>query len=186
MLLYKPMRLGEPLTIHPATAWGNIPTILLDLIERTKIKTNICLEFGVEYGYSTSALANYFTKVIGVDTFDGDVHSGIKQNHFDYTRDRLSTYPNIELVQSSYQDFILNNTNYYDLIHIDIVHTYQDTFDCGEWSVHHADCVIFHDTESFHDVKSAVTDLASKYNLYFYNFVESCGLGILTKRMTNE
>jgi len=183
MLLYEPIKLHEPLTIQPATAWGKIPTILLDLIERAKLNTNVCLEFGVEYGYSTSALANYFTKVIGVDTFDGDIHSGIKNNHFEQTKQILSIYPNIELVKSTYQDFIVNNENYYDLIHIDIVHTYQDTLDCGEWSIQHADCVIFHDTESFHNVKLAVTDLASKYNLYFYNFVESCGLGILTKRM---
>ena len=49
-------------TQHPS-AWGNIPTIFKDLIERSGIKTEKAIEFGVEFGYSTSALANYFNIV---------------------------------------------------------------------------------------------------------------------------
>ncbi len=52
-----------------ASAWGDIPTILKDIITRFNLKTDKALEFGVEYGYSTTAIANYFDEVIGVDNF---------------------------------------------------------------------------------------------------------------------
>jgi hypothetical protein len=67
----------------------------------------------------------------------------------------------------------------YDFIHVDIVHTFADTFACGLWSANHAKCVAFHDTESFPAVKRAVADIARQTGKTFYNFVESNGLGIL-------
>ena len=164
-----------------ASAWGDIPTILKDIILRFKIKNNLCLEFGVEYGYSTSALSNYFKKIIGVDTFLGDVHTGPTEDHYERTKNELSAFKNIELVKSDFRDFtkIEENNIIYDLIHIDIVHTYSETYECGEWSVLRSPITIFHDTESFEDVKQVCLDLSNKYNLDFYNYPYSNGLGIL-------
>ena len=45
-------------------------------------------------------------------------------------------------------------------------------------SAKHAQCVLFHDTESFPAVKRAVIDLARESGKTFY-FKESFGLGIL-------
>ena len=162
------------------SAWQGLDRIIKDIIIRFDVKLNVALEFGVEYGFSTSAFANYFDKVIGVDTFMGDIHTKNKTYHYESTKNNLEFWSNIDLVESSYQDFIKKEKSKFDLIHIDIVHTYKDTYKCGEWAVKHSDVVLFHDTESFkNDVGKAVKDLAIKYNLKHYNYKDCYGLGIL-------
>ena len=179
MIEYVPKIRDTPKILNVVSAWGDIPTIIKDIIVTFNINPQTALEFGVEYGYSTSALANYFTKVIGVDTFKGDIHSYVKQNHHKMTENKLENYKNIQLIQSSYQDYIKTNNSIYDLIHIDIVHTYNETYECGEWAVNHSKVVIFHDTISFDEVKKVCYDLSTKYGLEFYNYPDSHGLGIL-------
>jgi hypothetical protein len=176
---YIPINRHQPKLANVGSAWGNIPSILKDIIDRFNLNQNSALEFGVEYGYSTSALANYFTNVIGVDTFEGDPHSGFKQNHLDITAGNLTDFNNIKLVKSDYKDYIKDNNNMYDMIHIDIIHNYDETFECGEWAINHSKCVIFHDTLSFSSIMKVCLDLSSKYNLEFHNYEESHGLGIL-------
>lgn len=154
----------------------------MDIILRFDIKRDIAIEFGVEFGYSTSALANYFDYVIGVDTFTGDKNSGFKEDHFiDRKNDLCVEFSNIKLIQSDYKDFIAPLTeDRYDLIHIDIVHSYTDTFNCGAWAVNHSDCVLFHDT-IIPEVRLACYDLASEYGFNFFNYGYSNGLAILIK-----
>lgn len=178
---YVPKERHNPnVIVDPLTAWGDIHTIIKDIINRFSIKPNKAIEFGVWYGFSTSALANYFNEVIGVDTFQGDIHAGYG-NIIEFAQRNLAPYPNIKLVEASYQDYILNRVERCDLIHIDIVHTYEDTYVCGDWAVNNSDVVIFHDTESFADVRRACSDLAEKYGLKFYNYTPSYGLGILVR-----
>ena len=153
-----------------------------DIIERFDVDSTNALEFGVEYGYSTSALSNYFTNVIGVDTFTGDIHSNIKDDHLEQTKGYLEPYKNIELVKSDYKDFIKDNSDNYGLTHIDIIHDFENTYDCGAWAVQHSKVTIFHDTESFPEVKRACQELSHNYDLEFYNYKESYGLGILVNR----
>ena len=182
---YKPKIFDNPLIWNKyPSAWGDIPKILKDIILRFDLKTEICLEFGVEYGYSTSALANYFDRVIGVDTFVGDAHTGHKGYHFNETSERLSVYPNIKLVESDYNEFITKYESYgiFDMSHVDIVHTYEDTYKCGEWCVRNSKITLFHDTESFKDVRRACEDLSNAYGCEFYNYPHSNGLGILVNR----
>ncbi len=176
---YIPRVRDNPNVVKVISAWGDIPTIIKDIIVTFNINPQTALEFGVEYGYSTSALANYFTKVIGVDTFMGDIHSNTKKDHLKITQNILENYSNIELVKSSYQNYIKTDNSIYDLIHIDIVHTYNETYECGEWAVNHSKVVIFHDTNSFDEVKKVCYDLSTKYGLEFYNYPDSYGLGIL-------
>ena len=164
------------------SAWGNIPTILKDIIERFDVDTTNALEFGVEYGYSTSAMSNYFTNVVGVDIFTGDIHSGLKDDHLEQTKGYLEPYRNIELVKSDYKDFIKDNTDNYGLTHIDIIHDFEHTYECGAWAVQHSRVTVFHDTESFPEVKRACQELSYTYDLEFYNYKESHGLGILVNR----
>jgi hypothetical protein len=168
-----------PRVLSPPTAWQGIESILEDIIQRFDIGRRNCLEFGVEYGYSTVALSCFFDTVTGVDTFCGDKHTANKSDIFAQTAARLDCYENIRLVQSDYHDWIARDRNFYDLIHVDIVHTYIDTFTCGLWSAKHAKCVLFHDTLSFPAVMQAVTDIARETGRRFYNFEESYGLGIL-------
>jgi len=169
----------EVKTNGTSSAWGDIPKILPSIIKKFNIKSDRALEFGVEYGYSTSAMSNFFNEVIGVDTFEGDINSTLKENHIDKTKDLLKEFENIKLIKSDYKDFIINNDETYDLIHIDIIHDYENTYFCGEWAVNHSPIVIFHDTISFPDVMNVCKDLSIKYKLEFYNYPNSNGLGIL-------
>lgn len=164
------------------SAWQGIDRILPDIIERFQIPCRTALEFGVQWGYSTSALACLFNKVIGVDTFQGDKHAGVHNLSFSDTARRLQPWSNIQLCQQTYQDRIALDREQYDLIHIDIVHTYEDTFALGYWAVDHAKVILFHDTESYPEVKRAVNDLAQQTGREFYNYEGSYGLGILAPR----
>jgi hypothetical protein len=184
MIEYIPEIKDIPNVVNVISAWGQIPTIIKDIILRFKIKTDHALEFGVEEGYSTTALAYYFKNVIGVDTFRNDCWENSLERPSQYTRikELLKDYPNIMLVESMFEDYIKTDLNWYDLIHIDILHDYRPTFDCGDWALRHSNCVIFHDTMSFPSVMQAVTDLAKKYSFEFYNYPEDYGLGILVKQ----
>jgi hypothetical protein len=168
-----------PRSLDVFSAWKGIESILEDLISEFNIGRNNCLEFGVERGYSTTALSCFFSSVTGVDTFLGDKHTGNREDLFVSTKGRLSEFSNIQLVRGSYQDWTAKDNNSYDLIHVDIIHTYIDTFRCGLWSAEHSQCVLFHDTESFPAVKQAVSDIARQTGKTFYNFKECYGLGIL-------
>ena len=161
------------------SAWEGIQNILADLIDRFHIKTDRCLEFGVEFGFSTVALSSYFDSVVGVDIFHGDKHTANKQDIYKETLDRMSPYSNIELIRSDYRDFIQGDHGSFGLIHVDIVHTFADTYACGLWSANNSQCAIFHDTESFPQVKRAVAEIARATGKEFYNFQESFGLGIV-------
>ena len=177
---YIPTRRQPPQrSLNVVSAWEGNQNILADLIERFHIDTKRCLEFGVEYGFSAVALSSFFASVTGVDTFHGDQHTINKDDIFDETVRRLSPYSNIELIRSDYRDFIKQEHGTYGLIHVDIIHTYADTFACGLWSARHSDCTIFHDTNSFAPVRQAVLDVARKTGKKFYNFQESYGLGIV-------
>ena len=180
---YIPLERDTPrLFTEKGSAWGDIPTIIKDIINRFNIKTEKALEFGTEWGYSTTAFANYFDKVVGVDIFTGDIHAGFVGDHYEETSNNLSSWSNIELIKSDYRDYIKDNDERFDMIHIDIVHTYNETFECGEWAINHSDIVVFHDTISFPDIKRVCEDLARLYNLEFYNYPHSHGLGILVRK----
>jgi hypothetical protein len=182
-------RQAPPRYLDNASAWAGIESILPDLIERFQIRTDRCLEFGVESGFSSVALSCYFDSVTGVDTFMGDKHTKMERDLYAETAARLAPYTNIELIKSDYRDFIRERSTYvdfkrkedmfYGLIHVDIIHTFQDTLVCGAWSVAHSRCTIFHDTQSFPQVKQAVLQLARNTGKKYYNFEECFGLGIL-------
>jgi hypothetical protein len=172
-------RQPPPRGLQVVSAWEGIQNILADIIDRFQIDTGRCLEFGVEFGFSTVAMSSYFESVIGVDTFHGDCHTDNKDDIFDETSRRLAPYPNIQLVRSDYRDFIKQDHGTFGLVHVDIVHTFADTFACGLWSAKHSHCTIFHDTLSFPPVKQAVVEIARATGKKFYNFNESFGLGIL-------
>ena len=158
MILYSPKKVEKPKNILDVpSAWRGLESIIGDILERFDVKRTRALEFGVEYGYSIVALSNFFEKVIGVDTFEGDEHTFDKNVPDLYDLVKPLMPDNVELIQSRYQDY--GDPGKYDLIHVDIVHTYEDTFDCGDWAMRHSDLVIFHDTESFPEVKRAVNNL---------------------------
>ncbi len=161
------------------SAWKGLEQVIKDIIIKSACGTGKCLEFGVEFGYSAVVFSNYFKEVAGVDIFTGDPHAGFHGDIYEKVKADLRPFDNIRLIQADYKDFIRDNNEQYDLIHVDIIHTYEATFDCGLWSAMHSKCTLFHDTESFPEVKTAVVDIAKKTGKTFYNYPHSDGLGIL-------
>lgn len=161
------------------SAWRGLDGIIPDLISRFHITSDKCLEFGVEFGFSTTVFANYFKKVVGVDIFTGDTQAGLHQDDYSIMLEKVKPWPNIELIKADYKDYIKNNHELFDLIHVDILHTYEDTFKCGLWAAEHSKITIFHDTVSYKKVKHAVQDIAKITGKTFYNYPNSYGLGIL-------
>jgi len=180
---YKPKKYAKPeKMIDIVSAWQGLEMIIADIQIQFGLANNKCIEFGVEFGYSTVVLSNYFKEVTGIDTFEGDIHTINKDQHYEETLQRLSPFAGINLVKSDYKDWIMKDSMHYDLAHVDIVHTYEDTFACGLWAAQHSNCTIFHDTESFPDVKKAVLDIAKKTGQQLYNYPHHYGLGILVNK----
>jgi hypothetical protein len=161
------------------SAWKGLDLIIEDILDRFKIERKSCIEFGVEFGYSAVVFSNYFEKITGVDTFEGDIHTKHKGGHFAETQQRLAPYKNIELFKSDYKDWIKKDNTRYNFSHVDIVHNYAETYECGLWAAQHSDCTIFHDTESFPAVRSAVIDIAKATGKDIYNYPFHHGLGII-------
>ncbi len=180
MIKYTPTLIRKPsVLINAPSAWIGLESIIEDILLRFGINIISALEFGVDYGYSTVALSNFFDTVIGVDTFEGDIHAGHRENAFDTALKNVSIANNIILVKSDYRDFIKETKEYFDLIHIDIVHTYKETFECGLWAVNNSSITIFHDTEMFPEVRQAVIDIAKETGKECYNYEACYGLGII-------
>lgn len=173
---WQPEKLVKPTyTLDVLSAWVGLENVIEPLLDEFNIGRESCLDMGVDYGFSTVAFSNYFKQVTGVDHFKGDEHAGFR-NLYEQVKQLETIRPNIKLIQSDYRDFIKNNNERYDLIHVDIVHTYEDTYRAGEWAVKHADMVIFHDTESFSEVAQAVEDLSEGK---WFNYPKHFGLGII-------
>lgn len=167
--------------INVPTGWRGCEKYLLPIIKKFNIEQNKVLEFGVDSGYSLFVLSQLFKKAIGVDSFTGDAHINHEQgdNFFIDVKNRLN-YSNIELIRSDYRDFIKQNDETYDLIHIDIVHHYKETLECAQWSINHSKVVILHDIVSFHDVYRVCRDLSDNKNIFFNSSIQKYhGLGVL-------
>ena len=172
--IWEPKKLALPLiALDVPSAWKGLEQVIEPLLDEFNIGRDTCLDMGVDYGFSTVAFSNYFKEVTGIDHFKGDKHAGFRDL---YQQVKQIGIPNINFVQSDYKDFIKDNNNYYNLIHIDLVHTYKDTYKAGKWAINHADMVIFHDTESFPEVHRAVEDLREGE---WFNYPEHHGLGII-------
>lgn len=178
--IYTPASMSQPTnTLDIVSAWRGLEGIIEDIMKRFDLSPDRCIEFGVEFGYSSVVFSNYFKEVIGVDTFEGDIHTEHKGNHYERTKASLAQYNNIKLVQSTYQEWIKQDDSQYDLAHVDIVHTYEHTYNCGLWAAQHSKCTIFHDTDSFIEVRKAVIDIAKATGKKVYNYPHHNGLGII-------
>lgn len=177
---YKPKQKKTPeRMIEVTSAWKGLEQVIEDILIHFDIGRDKCIEFGTEFCYSTVVFSNYFKAVKGVDIFTGDIHTDNKSNHYEDTKRSVSQFENIELIKSDYRDFIKANDEQFDFAHVDIIHTYEHTYECGLWAVQHSKCCIFHDTESFPEVRRAVYDLAKDTGKKVYNYPYHHGLGII-------
>lgn len=174
----------EGKTLNVASSWKGLENYIQPIINSFNITPNLALEFGVDYGYSLHILSQAFKKAKGVDGFVGDVHCGSSQgDHFYYdTVNRFKGIDNVEIVRSSFEEYIKTDNTFYDLIHVDIVHLYKETYECAEWCINHSNVVVLHDIYSFPDMNKVCEDLSKKYNLGYNNTINKYhGLGILYK-----
>ena len=181
--MFNPVDYNYPIReiVHPS-AWIGLEKYIPDIINKLNIETKAALEFGVDYGYSSEVFSNIFDKCTGVDAFLSDVHLGHEQGDEFYNRVKDAfNNTNVEIIRSSFEDFIKDNNNHYNLIHIDIVHHYQPTYDCAEWAIDHGDVVLLHDTLSY-GLTKVCEDLSEKYNLNYINIEPHSGLGVLFKK----
>ncbi|WP_025763984.1 class I SAM-dependent methyltransferase [Dyadobacter tibetensis] len=180
LIPYQPANKSTPdKMIHVISAWVGLESIIEDILIHFNVERNSCIEFGVEFGYSAVVFSNYFKSVKGVDIFVGDEHTVHKGDHYEMTKESLSEFENITLFKSDYRDWIKQDQGQYDFAHVDIVHNYKETYECGLWAVKHSTCCIFHDTESFPEVKKAVHDIAQATGKKAYNYPYHYGLGII-------
>ena len=173
------------------SAWRGIELILPDLFARLEVPRGTFLEFGVDYGYSTAALARHANKIAGIDTFE-DIHSGGRspEEVQRETQRLLADVPNLILLRQSYREFIrewererTSLTESPALIHIDIDHSYHTTWELGLWAIEQSPVTLFHDILSYPDeVGRAVGEIAGEFGLHYYLYPECHGLGILSKR----
>ncbi len=178
---YEPVNKNTPAKMIqvPSSAWQGLELIVEDILDHFEVGRDSCIEFGVQFGYSTVVFSNYFKSVKGIDSFIGDKHSRHRADHFDETKKSLIKFENIELFKSNYQDWIKQDDELYDFAHVDIVHKYKETYECGIWAAQHSKCCIFHDTESFPAVRKAVHDIATYTGKKAYNYPYHNGLGII-------
>lgn len=164
------------------SAWRGLEMYMPSIIKELNIKTDKALEFGVDYGYSTYILSKLFNKVIGVDAFLSDPHTKNFQGERFYERvkERFEN-SNVEIIKSTFEDYIQNDKDIYDLIHVDIVHFYEPTFKCTEWAVQHSNVIILHDTTAYPEMNQVCIDISNMYKFNYYNIPEYNGLGILYK-----
>lgn len=162
MINYIPNKLYNPTGIDKFSAWSTVAPVIWDIIERFGIITETALELGVGNGYSYSILKNYFKRVIGVDI-------------------NLKDAEDIDGYEMSFEEYITKYDDVFDLIHIDLSHTYKQTVRAGEWAINHSGLVLFHDTK-MEEVRKAVEYISTSFNLYFYNYDDPCGLGILSNK----
>lgn len=163
-----------------SSAWRGLEEFIPSIITNLNINPEHCLEFGVDLGYSTHIFSQLFNRVTGIDSFEGDPHILHEQN-IDFYSSVLNRFKNtnVEIIKTTYQNFIKDNNDRYDLIHVDIVHFYKETFECTEWAINHSDVVLLHDTVSFPEIYKVCEDISKKYNTQFYNIPDNHGLGIL-------
>jgi hypothetical protein len=187
-ILYVPKKESRPPRVlsgdYGTSSWEGLEMIVKDILHRFRIPRFSALEIGVEHGYSSVVLSNFFALVVGVDAFGQDTATLPIENMEIRARRNCAPYDNIRLEKNTWQEFVKRAPDFahYDLVHIDGEHNYEQTYGAGAWACEHSDIVLFHDTNNtFVDVPRAVSDLADKYYRTWYNYPEHEGLGILVR-----
>lgn len=148
----------------------------------SKIKPEVTVDLGVDYGYSLFCLANpKIGTVYGIDSFEGDIHAG---HHTDAHEKVLQVindndYQNIKLIKGFFDDVAVTWDKPIDILHIDGLHTYDAAMnDYQTWKkfLKPDSVIIMHDTTAFKGVKKVFDEI----DLPKMNFTHSAGLGVLS------
>ena len=152
-------------------------------------KSEVVVELGVDYGYSTfvfaNALKNTTGKIYGIDLFLGDEHTGFRHTYMN-VMDNIKNHSltNIEIIVGDFTEVSKTWEKPINILHIDGLYTYDGVKnDFESWSKYVSEdgLILFHDVAVEHfEVKQFFRDLKGGHKLYF---THSGGLGIYTKNI---
>jgi len=151
-----------------------------------EVNPKFIVDLGVDWGYSTFSLAApNIGRVYGIDTFEGDALTGIRNTYNDvlgnvkWLKDKHKI-SNIQIMKGRFDDVATkwNPQNKIDILHIDGVPSeIQNDYD--KWFPLMSDdgIMLFHDTQSFDEVKKFFSELP----LHKMEFKHSGGLGVASR-----
>lgn len=151
-----------------------------------EMKPKVILDLGVDWGYSTFALAvPNIGKVYGIDHFEGDPFTGIRNTYNEVMANvkwlrNKHNISNIEIIKGQFDDVAKrwNPKNKIDILHIDEVPS-DIGKDYDTWIKYLSDdgVILFHNTQAFGEVKNFFANL----DLAKYEFNHSGGLGVASR-----
>jgi predicted O-methyltransferase YrrM len=173
-------------------AWAGHTRFAYDLVSNVKPKTIV--ELGTYKGTSFFAMAQAIkdeglkTKLIGVDTWEGDIHTGFYQNQIykDVKKIKSSFYKNVQITlqQMTFDEALKEVKDHsIDVLHIDGLHTYEAVkhdFETWQDKVSETGIILFHDIhykKRGFGVYKYWAELKKKYSTL--EFMHSNGLGII-------
>jgi GT2 family glycosyltransferase/cephalosporin hydroxylase len=168
-----------------SSAWKGHRRFAEWLVNTMKPKTIV--DLGVDFGYSTfvwaTAGANHGTEVFGIDMFEGDPQTGLR-NTFDSVKKRAADHKltNLNILRADFASVAQLWCRLVDILHIDGYHTMEAvSADFANWSPHVSQMgvILFHDTavQQF-GIKDFFATLPKED---CFEFFHSCGLGVYTK-----
>ena len=151
-------------------------------------KPEVIVDLGVDHGFSTFCFAMpRIGKVYGIDSFEGDVHSGQRNDYtYEYVlqkREKLFMNENVTFIKGYFDEVAKTWSLPIDILHIDGLHTYKAVKnDYETWSKFVKDdgVILFHDT-CVEERNFGVKQFFKELDLPKVNFTQSYGLGVVSK-----
>jgi len=146
-----------------------------------RIKPEVTVELGVDYGYSAFLMAMcQENPVYGIDCFDVSKHGPREDDDYQFVmsvKEKLGLN-NLEIIKGYFDDVAKTWDKEIDLLHIDGLHDYDNCkHDCDTWAplVKEDGVILFHDTVSNPDGAGL---FFSQLEVPKVNFINSFGLGV--------
>ncbi|MGG2026774.1 class I SAM-dependent methyltransferase [Gottfriedia sp. S16(2024)] len=189
---------GTKPTIRQHSAWKGHAKFAYDLVQFVKPKKIV--ELGTHFGFSFFCFCqsvkdhNLSCECFAVDTWQGDLHSGLYSNEvFDTVREVVQKHYQKEakMLRNSFDEAIKNFEDHtIDILHIDGFHTFEAVLhDYTTWlsKVSKEGIVLIHDTEvRIQDFGVYKFWEGIKQQLPSFEFTHSHGLGVLFPKGCNE
>ena len=146
-----------------------------------KIKPQITVELGVDYGYSAFVMSLCQKNMVyGVDCFDVSLHGPREDDDYQFVmsvKEKLKL-DNLQIIKGYFNDVVKTWDKEIDLLHIDGLHDYENCKnDCDSWAplLKEDGVILFHDTVSNPDGAGL---FFSQLEVPKVNFTNSFGLGV--------
>lgn len=153
------------------------------------LNPSITVDLGVDHGHSTFSFASANKGIVyGIDSFDGDIQSGIR-NTFDIVNQLNAEFiknnyysNNIKFIKGYFDDVYDNFNETIDILHIDGLHTIEAVSnDYTKWITKTSEnaVILFHDVISYPNTVGKLFNSIHQYPKCY--FTHSHGLGVVCK-----